>query len=158
MTKKHKTGVTIVEILVYLGLLSIFLLVLVDGFTGGINFKLESESASTIQSDSQYILAKLMNDVANSSSLGVSGNTLTLSSGTYSLDANGDLILTSGGSGKKINGLDTKLSNISFTKLANSGGIPSVQVKFDIESRIIKQGNNIEKRTYQTTLGQRYGL
>ena len=147
-------GVTIVEILVYFGLVSIFLLVLVDVFVTGVNFKLESQSASSIQSDSQFILAKMMNDVTDSNSLNVSGNSLILSSGTYSL-SNGDLILTAGGVGKKLNGLDTALTSISFTRLGNLNGVPTVQIKFDIESKIIKQGNVIEKRSYQTTLGLR---
>ena len=155
MIKKHKRGVTVVEILIYLGLMSIFMLVLVDGFVTAANFKLESESASTIQSDSQFILAKLANDVANSDSLSVSGNNLILSSGTYSLSVDGDLTLQSGIVSKKVNGLDTKLVNLTFTKLGNLNGVPTVQVKFDIESRITKQGNIKEIRSYQTTLGLR---
>jgi hypothetical protein len=152
--KKINSGVTIIEILLYFGLVSIFLMVLVDIFAASVNFRLESESASSIQSDSQFILAKMMNDVANSDTLNVSGNTLMLSSGTYSLQ-NGDLILTSLGVGQKLNGLDTALTSLTFTKLGNLNGIPTVQVKFDIESTIVKQGNIKETRSYQTTLGLR---
>ena len=149
-----KKGTTIVEILLYLGLLSIFLVVLVDVFVAGTNFKLESESASTLQSDSQFILARLMNDVANAGSVSIAGNSLILDTGTYSL-VNGDLILTRDGESEKLNGLDTGLTSISFTELGNLDGVPSVQVKFEIESKITKQGGVKEKRSFQTTLGLR---
>jgi hypothetical protein len=154
MTKRQKSGVTVVEILLYLGLMSIFMIVLVDVFVAGVNFRLESESASTIQSDSQFILTKLMNDVANSDTLNVSGNSLILSSGTYSL-VDGNLILEAGGIPNRLNSLDTSLTSLSFTRLGNVGGKPTVQVSFDIESNITKRGNVNETRSYQTALGIR---
>ena len=151
----YKKGTTMVEILIYLGLLSIFLVVLVNLFVTSVNFKLESESTSTLQSDSQFILAKLANDVGAATSLDVSGNTLILSTGTYSL-SNGDLILTEGVQSAKLNSLDTTITNLTFTKLGNSGGgVPTVQIQFDIESEIEKQGNIKETRELQTTLGIR---
>jgi len=151
---KKNSGVTIVEILLYLGLLSIFLVILVDVFVTGANFKLESESTSTLQSDSQFILAKLANDVANADSIGALGSTLTLSSGTYSL-VDGDLVLTVAGQSAKLNGIDTRLNSISFAELGNIGGVPTVRINFEIESRIAKEGKVPEKRSFQTTLGLR---
>lgn len=149
-----KKGTTIVEILLYLGLISIFLLIMIDVFVTGVNFKLESESTSSVQSDSQFILAKMMNEVSNSTSLNVSGDSLILSSGTYSL-VNGDLVFTQAGVATKLNSLDSTVTDISFVKLGNLDGVPTVGVSFDIESTIVKQGGIKEARSFQTTLGLR---
>jgi hypothetical protein len=77
-----------------------------------------------------------------------------LSSGTYSL-VDGNLILEAGGIPNRLNSLDTSLTSLSFTRLGNVGGKPTVQVSFDIESNITKRGNVNETRSYQTTLGIR---
>lgn len=58
--KKLKKGVTIVELLVYIGLLSIFMLVLLDVFTTILNAKLESESTSALNQDARYVYSKLL--------------------------------------------------------------------------------------------------
>ena len=164
MTKTNK-GVTIVEIILYVGLISIFIISLVEVFVTAANFKLESESASTIQSDSQFIFSKLMNDVMEADSisqpgtLGTTANSLTFSSGgviyTYSLNIDGDLIRSRTGESLKLNSLDTKLTSITFKRLGNTGDPPTVQVNCDVESRITKQGGVVDTRSFQTTLGLR---
>ena len=149
-----RKGTTIVEVLLYLGLISIFLVIMVDVFVTGANFKLESESTSAVQRDSQFILAKMMNEVSNSASLNVSGNSLILSTGTYSLSG-GNLVFTQAGTSTNLNSLETSITNISFTQLGNVDGVPTARVSFDIESNIVKQGNIKETRSFTTTLGLR---
>lgn len=157
ITKKQITkGVTIVELLVYMGLLFSFLIIMTDIFVAGFNFRLSSESASTIRQDSQFILSKLFSDFSESqvisepSALGGTSPTLILDNITYTLSGN-----NLARNGVIINGPDTQIQNLSFIRTGNIGGVPAIQISFDIVSRITKQGGNIERETIQTTLGLR---
>jgi hypothetical protein len=164
---KQIKGVTIVELLVYMGLLMIFLAVLLDIFVAILNAKLESQSTSAISSDTRYILSQLAYGVNNAdnittpSSWGVAGNTLTVSKSgvadTYSLDPSGNLNVTRGGVVMKLNGNDTTLTDISFTKIGNpsvSGNKPTVKVLFTIKSLITVHSGN-QTQTVQTAIGIR---
>ena len=127
MTKKYQKGVTIVELIVYIGLLSIFMLVLVDVFVTILNSKLESESTSTLNQDTRYIYSKIAYDVENTGSFTVPNPTkLVIGTDTYSL-VGSDLMLNS----IKLNGLDTKIDSINFTKIGNT-----VKTTFTVESLI----------------------
>jgi hypothetical protein len=164
MRKNYTKGTTIIEIILYLGLISIFMVTLTNAFVAGANFKLESESNSTMQTDSQFIFSKLMNDLGNTDSisqpatLGVTTNTLVFTSSgatyTYAL-IDGDLIRSTNSESLKLNSLDTKLTSISFTRLGNGSGVPTIQVKYDVESTIVLSGERTEARSFQTTLGLR---
>ena len=159
---KQIKGFSLVELLVYMALMSIFLVVLLDVFTTTLNTRLSSESTSAISQDSRYILAKLAYDVNNADSvtapaLGVTGTTLQIvSSGqtsTYALSS-GNLIKTSGSTSMSLNGKDTSLDNISFKNIGNAGGKPTIQVVYTLRSRII-QAKGTETQTVNTTVGTR---
>jgi len=86
---KLQKGITIIEIILYLALLSIFMITLLDIFMGGLNLQFESEGTSAVQTDGQFIMARLMSDLKNADSvttpalLGDSSGTLVfVSSGT----------------------------------------------------------------------------
>lgn len=163
MTKKQK-GITLIEVILYIALLSIFILVLLDIFMGGLNLQFESQATSAVQTDGQFIMARLMWDLKNADSLtapaalGGSSSTLVfISSGisyTYSLSG-GILSLSRSGETLALNSLESNISSITFTRLGNVGGKPTIKVDFTINGNTIKSGNNIETRTYQTTFGLR---
>ncbi|HKC04983.1 MAG TPA: prepilin-type N-terminal cleavage/methylation domain-containing protein, partial [Patescibacteria group bacterium] len=99
MTKKHlpSRGFTIVELLIYMALLTIFLLVLLDIFTTTLNFKLQSEASSVLNQDARAILANFNYNIYNAGSATVPlTSQLSLDSGAkiYQL-SNGDLLLNS---------------------------------------------------------------
>lgn len=160
----RKKGFTIVEIILYLGLLSIFLLVLLDLFTGSINIGLSSQSSSVLNEDNQYILSRLMYDAARAdtivtpSGLGTTSNTLVFTSGgvtyTYTLTS-GNLTLSNSTTTQNLNSLDTSLTNISFKRLGNVDGKPTVQVIYTIQSNIKSTTSSIESRDMQITVGTR---
>lgn len=159
-------GFTLIEIILYFGLLSIFMLVLVDVFTSSLAIKTESESSSAITQDSNYILSRISFDLTNADvnasnpansvtiltpqSLQFSKSSVTY---TYSLN-NGNLILDEGGVSAKLNGVDTQITSLSFTKIGNSSGKPTVQIIFTIASRAV--GPNVDSpKVFQTTVGLR---
>jgi len=150
MTKKFQKGITIVELIVYIGILSIFMLVLVDVFVAILNSKLDTESTSTLNQDARYIYSRLAYDIANADTASVpSPNSLDLiSSGVsyhYAMDGSGNLLLN----GIAINGLDTKVNSIAFTKIGNT-----VKISYTIESLITLPSGN-QTRTIETTVGLR---
>ena len=150
MTKKFQKGITIVELIVYIGILSIFMLVLVDVFVAILNSKLDTESTSTLNQDARYIYSRLAYDIANADSASVlNPNSLNLvSSGVsynYVLDGSGNLLLND----VTINSLDTKVDSISFSKIGNT-----VKISYTIESLITLPSGN-QTRTIETTVGLR---
>lgn len=140
-------GVTIIELIVYIGLLSIFMLVLLDVFVTILNNKLETEATSSLNQDARYIYSKMSYDVANADSFTVPAATqLNLNAGSeiYNLSG-GNLLLNS----ERLNSQETKVDNISFVKVGNT-----VQVSFTIESLVLLSSGE-KTRTIKTTFGLR---
>ncbi|HKB88059.1 MAG TPA: prepilin-type N-terminal cleavage/methylation domain-containing protein [Patescibacteria group bacterium] len=146
--KKIQNGFTIVELMIYMALLSVFILVLLDIFVTTLNFKLQSESTSALNQDARAILANLNYNVYNAGAATVASSTqLSLDSGAkvYQLSS-GDLLLNS----VKLNSANTKVDSISFTKVGTT-----IRVSYTLESLIETQGV-AKNQSIDATLGLRY--
>lgn len=159
----YASGFTLVELLLYMGLLAVFLVVLTDIFVSALNVQTSSESASAVLSDGQYILARLAydagqsQDIATPSASGQNLGTLSFVENgalyTYSV-TNGNLNLTSGGVTNSLNSSESSISSFSATRIASSGVKPTVQVNFTLRGISVPvQGPSTE--TFRTTLGVR---
>ena len=160
---KSIAGFSLVEILVYMSLMSIFLIVLLSIFIAALNTRLSSESTSVISQDSRYILSKLSYDINNADSiiypdLGLSNTSLQLSASgsanTYSL-SNGNLVKTVDGVSMNLNGIDTQIDSISFKNIGNTEGKSTIQIVYTVKSKIIVQGGQTQSQTVNTTVGTR---
>ena len=160
---QNRSGFTLVELSVYMGLMSIFLLVLLNIFTVTLNTKLASQSTASISSDSRYTLSKLSYDINNTDSVvnptpGVTSSILQLTTSgvtaTYSL-SNSNLIRTVGGVAMSLNGLDTSFDSITFKNIGNVNGKPTIQVAYTIRSKVVVQGNKTQTQVINTTIGTR---
>lgn len=142
-------GTTIVELLIYLGLLAIFLTVLLNVFVTTLDFKLSSESTSTLTQDARYIFSRISYDVYNTDSFSVLGNSeLNLVRNgvtTKYASVSGNLVRNS----INLNSLDTKLQNLSFVKIGNT-----VRVSITLQSQFVLPGGQ-STQTIDTTLGPR---
>jgi type II secretory pathway pseudopilin PulG len=164
VNKNLQSGFTIVETILYLGLLSMLLAVLSGTFGMIMDTQLEYEATSSVEQDSRYLFSKLSYDINNADSivvpaaLGDENPTLQLTNDgttyTYGLDGNGNLIVSSGISDDQLNGFDTTLSNLNFKRLGNPDGKNSIQLSFTINSRTIKTSGQ-ETKTINTTIGTR---
>lgn len=164
MIRKFQKGITIVELIVYIGLLSIFMIVLLDVFVTILNSKLESESTSALNQDARYIYSKLSYEVGNAdsvtlpSTLNPTGDTLAITTSgithTYSLDGSGNLNLTTGGTTMKLNSNDTNLINLTFARLESAGAKPTIKVSYTVKSLITLPSGEAE-RTVDSTFGLR---
>lgn len=153
----RKRGFTLMELVLYMGLLMILLAVLSQLFTTSIESQLSSQTFSYVQQDGRFIMNKLTYDIQNASSvstpsaLGIQTTTLVLDSGgatkTYSLT--GSNLLRNG---IRLNGFNTSIANLTFQLLGNSDGRPTVQFAYTVTSLVLKNGVG-EVKNYQTTVG-----
>lgn len=162
--KKKNRGFTLVEFLIYIGIFSIFLLVTLEMFSSIFGIQLESESTSSVGVDGKYIIQRFTYDVNKASSIsvpntyGTPSEILTLVIGgqnfIYSFSS-GNLILENEtmGTSDQLNSSDSKVSDVSFTKL-DGGGKDVVQITFTLTSEIKKTGGK-EVQSFQTSAGLR---
>jgi hypothetical protein len=148
----------------YMGIFSILLVVLLQIFSSTLSVHAESQSTTSIQQDSTFILNRLTYDIHRANtivfpSIGGNGNSLHIIGNgpdlTYSVDANGALLLTdnSASTTEALTSNDTKVV-IQFKTLGNtaSGSKPSVQILLTITSKILRDGGKIQTDSYQTTV------
>ena len=163
--KKNKSGFTLIELVVYMGILTILLGVLGSIFTEIVNVQLSSKSTSSVNQDGRYLLSKLLYDVKSSSNIvtpatpGTQTNTMKITINsidyTYSVDSNSNLQVSYGVNQKDVlNSYDTSLSNVTFTRIGNGGSTDTVRVSFTLTSRTRdKQGQQPDSQSFATTLG-----
>lgn len=145
------------ELVLYMGLLVILLTILSSLFTTSIESQLGSQKFSAVQQDGRFILNRITYDLQNASSvitpsaLGSSATTLVLVKDgvTYTYSLTGSNLLLDG---VRLNGFNTSVSNVSFQKLGNTGGKPTVKLAYTVTSLTLNNGTS-DIKNYQTTVG-----
>jgi hypothetical protein len=161
--KKRSAGFTIVELILYAGILTMFLYVLTNIFTSVLDMQLESETQSAVIQDSRYILSRFGYDIGRASAivtpaaLGDQTSTLVLTIGgtnyTYSV-VNGNLILADANNSGSVNSFGTMVSGVSFRRYGNLNGKNGVRIAFTLTSTT-ERISGPETRDYQATIGLR---
>lgn len=142
-------GTTLIELLLYIGLLSIFIGVLTGLFGTAMDIFLSSQSNTGISTDSSYILSKLSYDIQRASSVslplnfGDTTSSLTLvidgNNHTYSRGINGDLVYINNLGTFTLNSHTASISSMTFRKIGNSGGLEStIKVDILLTSRVMQ--------------------
>lgn len=151
------------ELLIYMGLMSIFLYVLTQTLLTILENQTESRQVSMVDLDGRFLMAKLAYDLHKSNlvSLPVYGQSGAEATAvidgiiyTYGLDANNNMQVIDPGGAYQLNGFDTKISNLTFENLGNFGGNASVKISFTVSSRTTSSVGNRPKN-FQITSGQR---
>ena len=155
-------GFTFIELMITMGLLGIFLVTLATIFTASIDVQTRTNSYSAVNSDGRFIMARLDYDIARASAIAApsslgstsSSLSLTISGGTYTYTASGSTLLltTPAGSGRLTSTGDT-ISNLSFTKLGNSGGLETIRYTFTLTGA--GTGANANTQTFTSTAERR---
>ncbi|MEK7498024.1 MAG: hypothetical protein AAB656_03840 [Patescibacteria group bacterium] len=147
-----RNGFTIIEMILYAGLLVIFLGVLSNLFVSALDIKVESEAASFSGQDVRFIFSKLNYDLKRADSiiapgLGTTSTTLTLSidgiNHTYSL-SEGKLVVADGLGSANLNGNQTEISGVFFERIGNAGGKNTIKINLTLDGK-----------DYSTTVGIR---
>lgn len=158
-------GVTLVELLLYMGILSILLTVLTSVFTSVLDVQLESNAASSVEQDGNYILARFAYDIHRAQSINIpAANGITSDSFeivvdgvsyTYSVDASNNLILTDNLGANNLNNYGTTVSGFSIQRLGNAGGMENtLRINFALTSKT-RRISGYEIKNFQTNLSLR---
>ena len=147
-----KRGFSIVEMLLYSGLLTLFLVVLSNLFLTSLDIKIASEGDSYTGQDARFIISRLTYDAKQAESiiapaLGVSANSLALviDGANYTYAPSGTNLEISDASGTyNLNGSETEVSDVSFQRIGNISGKNSIKVTFSVNDQV-----------YTTTVGTR---
>jgi prepilin-type N-terminal cleavage/methylation domain-containing protein len=161
--KLGQKGVTLVEMLIVMGLLSIFLLIITTIFTSTLDVQNQTDAYSAVLSDGRFIMARINYDIAISTTittpttLGVTSSSLVLTTATnsytYALNG-GNLQLTDNTGSANLNSSGTVVSNLSFTKLGNTGGKNTTRYTFTLTSTS-KHSGTTDSQTFTSTAGRR---
>jgi hypothetical protein len=162
--KTSSPGITLVELLIYMGLFTGFLVILSGVFVSTLEVQSESSQTARIEQDSQYLFARLQYDVSRADDLispAVNGETtnslvIAVTEGelTYFIE-NGQLKLSlSGGTSEVITSTGITVSLLEFQRLANEDGIPSVRTQIQLNSTALGSFSP-ETRDLTYTLGLR---
>jgi hypothetical protein len=159
----RQKGFSIIELIIYSGALSVFLLVLTNLFVTSLEVQLESKTTSAVTQDSRYLFSRFAYDINRAEAiltpetLGSQASTLSLLIGgaTHSYQSVGDdLMVTTPTSSAALNSYQTKVSNLSFRRYGNVDGKNSVRIAFRLTSRALLRGEP-ESRDFDTTIALR---
>lgn len=155
---RKKTGFTLVELMLYMGLMASLLVVLTEIFLSVMALQTESSSVANVGNNARFVLARLFYDfkradtIVTPTSLGQTTATAEFTvdgvNYTYGTGSDGELTITSGGETDNLTGVGSRISDLSFTRLGNVGGENSLQIKYTLT-----EGK--ESRNYQTTVALR---
>ncbi len=162
---RTQKGITVVELLLYMGILSILLVILTSIFVSALDVQSESNAASSVEQDGNYILARLDYDIHRAQSINIPGANGTTSNNfqiviggvnySYSIDINNNLILTNNLVTNNLNSYGSSVSNFSVLRLGNTGKKEdTLKINFTITSRI-ERVSEYEQKDFQTNLSLR---
>ena len=166
---KFQRGTSLIELLIYFGLLATVLIIATDLIIRTGEFSLEANTRNALQQDARFIINRLTYDIRQAdlintpAGLGDSGPTLVFTVGpethTYSLVGTdleyqrqtGPPPLTQTAN---VNSNQTRVNSILFQRLGNTNGQPTIKITFQLEtSRSQKGGPKV--KTFEVLVGQR---
>jgi len=163
---RKSKGVTLIELLIYMALVSIFIITLTDIFSSTLAVRTESEATSAVDEDGRFILSRLDYDIARAGSINIppqigqtrSNLRMDISGITYEYSENGGNLQLSNDQGtNNINSSETTVSSLSFQRIANSsipGTRDTVKIQFTLTSKT-QRPQGPESKTFNTTVGLR---
>lgn len=160
---KHNSGFTILELTISMGILMVLIGVLTTVFGQILDVQLESQATSSVDQNGRFIMARLTRDVQSSSAIvtpddpGDQTDTLQITVNSvnyvYTLDSNGNLLLTQNSESDHLNSEAVTISGLSFTRIGNDDANDTLRVAFTVTTKT-QQARGLEQKSFQTTLGR----
>ncbi len=142
LSRKNLDGFTLIEIIVYFGLLSVILLIITNLFLSISESFLESKSKSSVVIEGNFVLERLAYDIRRADKIvspgspGDSGSILNLKIGAdnyiYSLSGPEINLQAPASSAVPITGSLVTASNLKFTSIGSAEGKPTVLIDFTL--------------------------
>jgi hypothetical protein len=158
LLKQNQKGTSMPELLVYMGLLTVLLLILTEIFVSMLNLRLKSQIESMVDQDGKYVMSRMIYDIGRADGIttpavsGATTNSLSLDIGgenyTYSV-SEGKIQLTDGQGTYSLTGSETEIPELIFTRYGKT-----VKITFLVKSVGISNTGE-EERVYKTSLGIR---
>ena len=155
-----------VELLMYMGILTVLLTTLTSIFVSAMDVQSESQATSSVEQDGNYILARLGYDIHRAQNISIPANdgdvvnndfkiTINGVSYEYKVDGSGNLVLiVNDVVSNNLNNYDTIISNFFVRRLGSGGRESSLKINFAVTSRT-KRISNIETKSFETNLSLR---
>jgi len=148
MKIKHlnNKGVTIVELLIYLGLSTIMLLILSELFVSILNESVKTQNYSAVQTDGRYILNRLKTQINNANSVTVPANLgdsaseleLVVNSVSHRYYVDNEKLYFNDGTGDYlVSHADSRITNVLFTRTGNTNGEPVILIEFTSSTGVV---------------------
>ena len=163
LTLNPSSGFTLVELIIYMGLLTVMILIFTEIFVSTIDNQLSSRNTSNVADDGRYIYSKFIYDVNGAQSItepiafGSPEAKMTLLIGgqnyTYSL-SNNNLIVTDSAGSYTLNGYGSSISALLFTKVGTTSAKSTVKINFTVKGTTTIHGI-LDQQSFQTTAGLR---
>lgn len=135
-----RNGFTIIELLMFMALITILLSLLTSIFLTAIDVQLSSQATSAVEQQGRFLLSRFSYDVHRATSisapaLGETASQLTLVVGgatyTYAV-VGGELQLATPTSTEALNDIDTSVSDFQVTRSGNPTGKHTLQISFTV--------------------------
>jgi len=165
MLRKKQKGFTLIEMVLYIGILTLLLGVMSAILGSIVSVQLESTSTSSVDQDGRYILEKFTRDVASSSAIlipvnpGIQTNTFQITINsinyTYSIDSNNNLQVINNSTNEinVLNSYDTTVSSLTFTRIGSGTNNDTIQITYVVTSRNKEKAGQQEVKSFTTTVG-----
>lgn len=158
-------GVTVIELILYMTILSVLLTILTSVFVSALDVQSESQATSSVEQDGNYILARLGYDIHRAQSISIPSANGSSSASfkividnvdyAYSVDANNNLILTNNLEQDNLNNYGSSVSAFSVLRLGNVGGIEdTLRINLMVTSRT-QRASGFETKNFETNLSLR---
>jgi type II secretory pathway pseudopilin PulG len=161
---KKLRGLTIIELIVSMGILTVLISILMAMLSSIIGAQLDAKATSSVDQDGRYILARLAYDMQSAASIaspsaGLTGGTLKIKINsidyTYNLDSNSNLQVTNNNGTDVLNSSDTSVSSLTFQRIGAGGNNDTIKMSFTVTGKTRKTtGVQYETKTFKTTLGR----
>ncbi len=153
--KKFEGGFTLIETIIYMGLLSIILLIITNLLITASYFSQEETARLEIQKNGRFVTELIIRDLQNASSVDVPNdnnptNNLIAGDVSYGL-ISGTLIRSESGDFDNVTSNQVKVESLEFRKIANVGGRPSIQIKININFIGEVEGKRDISQEFETT-------
>lgn len=164
IAKKMK-AFTLIELVIFMGLMAIFLTIISSIFIQSLDIQLEAESVSSVEQDGRYILNRLSYDISrslvinNPSSPGSTSAVLTFTANnivyTYALSGS-NVVFSDSSTSAQVNSYNSTISGLQFIRRGNGnpGNKTTITATFTVTSKIIRE-NGAETKTFSGTFGTR---
>lgn len=163
---------TLIELIIYIGLFSTVLVILTQIIISALNVQVESQSVSTAEQDSRYILARLNYDISRATSIsnptvfGSAGKQselqVRIAGSVYRYYLSGGKLMVDfpAGNSVQLNGFDSTVSNLFFTRYNSSptpvagSNLDSIQVELVLTSKS-QAKSGPQTRSFKTNINLR---